>query len=118
MIYDVNCPLIFSYLGEETEQQYISSKRSSIDGAATTHQLEQLTLATYSLFTASALLPTDDEGTGSAKSKDSARGSSTKTTPTQGQGSRDGNCSGKMHTPIHTYVNGALEEDEISDVSL
>lgn len=92
---------------EELSSQY--SRRSS-DGTIPATQLEELTLATYSMFTASALVPgghSDNESQIDGRSP-------------QHKGDKSSSrCSGsKLQTPKSGYVNGALDDGDISDVSI
>lgn len=120
------------------QDHYISSRRNSRDnhgevGVITTSQLEELTLATYSVVTAGAALPHVDkdnlstaqlkqsksESTSNKHSSKMTRGSSR-----QSDNGRKSSCvssrvaSGKLQTPNTGYINGALTDDDLSDVSL
>lgn len=117
------------------QDHYISSKRSSLDngsvGVITTAQLEELTLATFSVVAAGALLPSaEPEPVSDARTKSSRQShpsSSKRSGSRQSQRASSANkssqtssraTSGKLQMPNTGYVNGALTDDDISDVSI
>lgn len=141
-----NISLDCEELSLHRQDHYISSKRSSIDtnaaGVITTAQLEELTLATFSVVSAGALIPLDDrdkfemedkhrstkQGQSSSHgSRNSTRHNKTDRYKTQKSSSSGGRkssggssrvSSGKLRTPDTGYMNGALTDDDLSDVSI
>ena len=138
-----NISLDCEELSVHRQDHYISSKRSSIDngaacGVITTAQLEQLTLATFSVVAAGALLPPTESETISdqhSRKDDNPRSSrhshnkpsSRQSISQQSQRISSANrssrnssrqTSGKLQTPNIGYVNGAVTDDDISDVSI
>lgn len=111
---------------EDLREQYIvsSSQRSSIDGVVSagltnTAQLEQLTLATYSLFTANSLLPsqTPDKQL-STKNRSKAQSTAHRSNGSSRVASAK---SKQLQTPNTGYVNGALQDDsdeDLTDISI
>lgn len=88
------------------------SRRSS-EGTIPAAQLEELTLATYSMFTASALVPSSmcDEHSGNTDEPNGSVG--------RGKAKPDSRSScGKLQTPKPGYVNGAIDDADLSDVSI
>ena len=100
-----------------------SSKRSSIDstvnaGLTNTAQLEQLTMATYSLFTANSGNSSNKSGN-KKHSKTRSKGSSARS-QSAGHSRCTSGKSTQVQTPHSGFVNGALEDDneDLTDISL
>ncbi|KAF6038188.1 hypothetical protein EB796_003507 [Bugula neritina] len=98
-----------SFECEDPAEQYAvsSSRRSSVNssiaaGLTNTAQLEQLTLATYSMFTASALLPRQH-----STEKASLHHSRPSSRKISGR-------SRQLQTPNTAYVNGALDDAKMN----